>query len=122
MELTDELVIKTLAEFEGRKIVMAPNGACFWALDDVEDGLDEDSEPVSYLTDYSAIAEVWRKVFDADRQDFYELIDDFSDERHWWGARPRDHAYVIARAIIEAKQKPAEPPEEEAGDFEGENY
>lgn len=56
-----------------------------------------------YFTSYDAIAEVLQRMFDADIQSFYEFIDNWAEERHWFYTKPRDHAYALAKAISQSK-------------------
>ena len=97
MELTDEIVTRTLAEVMGEA---SPNldkwigTECFYATN---------MTPLKispFLTSYDAIAEVYRKFIDKHGTNHDLPVGD------WWEHRPRDHAYALAEAILSHKETP----------------
>ena len=111
--MTDEQVVRTLAEFMGWRechcrVVghwKAPDGNYY----------SEDGFP-SYLTSYDALAPVWRKIglesggtAQADHvcvsaMGTLRLKFGVEDWGMWFTATPRDHAHALATAIKEAQR------------------
>lgn len=139
MELTDEQVVRTLAEFEGYeigqdeehrwlcwkmpdgrvakcKVKKKPNRFGFWTEYELLNA--KWHAPLAlgiphYLTDYNAIAAVWRKLksiwsaeedTDASAKAWEINVNAQRLLSLWYDSTPRDHAYAIARAILESKK------------------
>lgn len=123
--MTDEQVVRTLAEFMGVWPADATGepfsyGSGTWAVAVPLTGTHNIARHLpAYLTSYDALAPVWRKVMahsvegEAATRNFVTTQADGDGEwlsRHtnWfrtcWMTTPRDHAYALAQAIRETQQ------------------
>lgn len=55
-----------------------------------------------YLTDYNAIADVWRRVFEVGDSS-YGAAGRYIETSRWYEKQPRDHAHALAKAISQSK-------------------
>ena len=100
--MTDEQVVRTLAEFMG--YVRCGNGAlALWR----EDGCGRPNSYVRegnlppYLTSYDALAPVWRRFKEVDRDRYANCLGGCGFHP-WFEGSPRDHAHALCKAILES--------------------
>lgn len=107
--MTDEQIVKTLAEFMGYERVreLMP-GTRFSEWIGAKVGRQFDSEDVTlpdWLTSYDAIAEVWQKSDDMLYESATHYLQNGICFDDWYSRTPRQHAEALAMAILEAKEK-----------------
>jgi len=107
----DSEVVKVLAKFMFRRAIKFGNEIlCYSTDDENEEGI---VAPL-YLTDYNAIAEVWRKAWGEHGIDVNLPCDYDGCTKQWFNATPSEHAYALAKAILEARKN--DEPDDWVGD------
>ena len=101
--MTDEEVVKTLAEFMG---IDAHVIFCAGPWRYIPRESHVDLALPQWLTSYDAIADVWRKVKTAPNLLYGKAADELVPNHcfcDWFTATPRQHAEALATAVREAK-------------------
>lgn len=108
--MTDIEIVRTLAEFEGRKLTN--KHLKYWWFEPSDGG--EPNEPAAYLESFDAVVPVWEKLLATNFDAFSEAcrLLTGSPDRSWSCSlsdfirnTPRQHAESLARAIIASKEQ-----------------